>query len=207
MSSCRSDLLKLSTSFFAFSSSFVLFSLPFYKLYCQSTGSGGIFAKQTTLKNKPQKPHHLNNNNKGSAAAAAAKYVTVRFEASKSPQLNWTFRPLQSHVRCRVGESALAFFRATNHSDRPIRGMATYDILPPQAGFYFNKLQCFCFEEQMLKPGESIDMPVLFVVDEEMQNDPELFEVSKITLAYLFFEAKDGFELPLPNFMTNSAAS
>ncbi|MES1904635.1 MAG: Cytochrome c oxidase assembly protein cox11, mitochondrial, partial [Paramarteilia canceri] len=80
-------------------------------------------------------------------------------------------------------------------------GIASYDMLPPEAGLYFNKIQCFCFDEQLLKPQETIDMPLLFIVDPEFENEPALYKKDRITLAYKFFESHDGFEVPLPNFI------
>lgn len=96
------------------------------------------------------------------------------------------------------GETALAFYTAKNPTDLPVTGISTYNVIPFEAGAYFNKIQCFCFEEQQLNPHEEVDMPVFFYIDPEIVADPKMEFVDTITLSYTFFESKDGFNLPLP---------
>ncbi len=147
-------------------------SVPLYRLFCQVTGYGG-----TTQ-----------------VAAAApgvnlARRITVRFDATVSPSLPWRFEPTARAVEVAVGEERLAYFRATNLSDRPATGMATFNVTPHKAGLYFKKIACFCFDRQVLQPGESVEMPVSFYVDPEIAGDPNLDEVKTITLSYTFFAA------------------
>ncbi|CAI9724239.1 cytochrome c oxidase assembly protein COX11, mitochondrial-like [Octopus vulgaris] len=106
---------------------------------------------------------------------------------------------------CQVlpGETALAFYSAKNPTDKPIIGISTYNIIPYEAAMYFNKIQCFCFEEQRLNPHEQVDMPVFFYIDPDFVEDPKLENVDTITLSYTFFEAKDGLKLPMPNYITS----
>jgi cytochrome c oxidase assembly protein subunit 11 len=98
------------------------------------------------------------------------------------------FVPVQLDVKCVPGETALSFFRVTNHSDKAITGVATYNVHPPKVGLYFQKIQCFCFEEQRLLPGETVDMPVFFFIDPDFLNDPQVSYVRSITLSYTFFQ-------------------
>lgn len=148
-------------------------SVPLYELFCRVTGFGG-----TTQ-----------------VAAAApgrvlARTITVRFDANRDGNLPWRFEPLQREVTAQLGEEKLVFYRATNLSQRPIVGTATYNVTPDLAGPWFNKIQCFCFNEQLLMPGESVDMPVTFFVDPDMAKDRKYDKVGTITLSYTFFEAK-----------------
>eukprot|EP00560_Eucampia_antarctica_P004790 CAMPEP_0197842398 /NCGR_PEP_ID=MMETSP1437-20131217/46718_1 /TAXON_ID=49252 ORGANISM="Eucampia antarctica, Strain CCMP1452" /NCGR_SAMPLE_ID=MMETSP1437 /ASSEMBLY_ACC=CAM_ASM_001096 /LENGTH=226 /DNA_ID=CAMNT_0043452271 /DNA_START=1 /DNA_END=681 /DNA_ORIENTATION=- len=117
--------------------------------------------------------------------------ITVRFDSTVGDVLPWSFVPTQLDVKVVPGETALSFFTATNHSDKAITGVATYNVHPPKAGLYFNKIQCFCFEEQRLLPGETVDMPVFFFIDPDYVNDPQLNTVSNITLSYTFFQTDE----------------
>ena len=119
-----------------------------------------------------------------------ARRVPVRFDSNTDPNLPWRFEPVQREVTARLGEEKLVFFRATNVSQRPIVGTATYNVTPEPAGPWFDKVQCFCFTEQLLKPGQSVDMPVVFFVDPAMDKDRRFDNVRTITLSYTFFEAK-----------------
>ncbi|XP_077708796.1 cytochrome c oxidase assembly protein COX11, mitochondrial isoform X2 [Canis aureus] len=103
---------------------------------------------------------------------------------------------------CQVvpGETALAFYKAKNPTDKPVIGISTYNVVPFEAGQYFNKIQCFCFEEQRLNPQEEVDMPVFFYIDPEFAEDPRMVNVDLITLSYTFFEAKEGQQLPVPGY-------
>lgn len=117
-----------------------------------------------------------------------ADLLTIRFDTTVgSDALPWSFQPVQLDVKVVPGETALSFFRVTNHSKKPITGVATYNVHPPKVGLYFTKIQCFCFEEQRLLPGETVDMPVFFFIDPDFCNDPQVSYVRSITLSYTFF--------------------
>jgi cytochrome c oxidase assembly protein subunit 11 len=113
--------------------------------------------------------------------------LPVRFDATVGPNLPWTFEPVQREMTVKFGETSLAFYRATNNSARPVVGTATFNVTPDQVGVYFNKLECFCFTEQRLDPGESVDMPVSFFVDPAMVKDKDAAHIGHITLSYTFF--------------------
>jgi len=146
-------------------------SVPLYRLFCQVTGYGGTTQVAAA------------------APGGEARMITVRFDATVSPSLPWRFEPTARAVEVAVGEERLATYRATNLSDRPVIGMATFNVTPHKAGLYFNKIHCFCFDRQVLEPGESVEMPVSFYVDPEITGDPNLDEVKTITLSYTFFAA------------------
>ena len=148
-------------------------SVPLYDWFCRVTGYGG-----TTQVAASDSVEILN------------REMTVRFDASTGRGLQWRFEPVQREVTLKVGESAVAFYRATNISDRPIVGTATFNVTPQKSGYYFNKIECFCFTEQRLEPGESIDMPVAYFIDPEIDEDPNQDEVRTLTLSYTFFEAE-----------------
>ena len=112
------------------------------------------------------------------------RLITVRFDSTVGDIMPWSFVPTQLDVKVVPGETALSFFTATNHSDKAITGVATYNVHPPRAGLYFNKIQCFCFEEQRLLPGETVDMPVFFFIDPDYADDPQLSRINNITLSY-----------------------
>ena len=148
-------------------------SAPLYDLFCRATGFGGT----------PQ------------VAAAGERplldrTVKVRFDSNVDINLPWRFQPLEREVKVRLGEEKLVHNRVTNVSQRPIVGTSTYNVTPETSGPWFNKLQCFCFTEQLLMPGQSVDMPVVFFVDPEMDKDRRYDNVRTITLSYTFFEAK-----------------
>jgi cytochrome c oxidase assembly protein subunit 11 len=149
-------------------------SEPLYRLFCQVTGYGGT-------------PRIAD---KASAGATDA-FVTVRFDSNVNRELAWRFRPAEKDMTVRVGEEAIAFYEAKNTSDRPIVGTATFNVQPDRAAPYFNKLQCFCFTEQVLAPGESVRMPVTFFIDPEIAKDAYARDVSTIVLSYTFFKAED----------------
>jgi cytochrome c oxidase assembly protein subunit 11 len=150
-------------------------SVPLYRLFCQVTGYGGT----TRVANAPP------------ADGVIERAVTVRFDANVNRELAWSFEPAQASLTVKLGEQGLAFYRATNLSARPLVGTATFNVMPDKAGRYFNKIQCFCFTEQRLEPGESVDMPVLFFIDPEMAKDRHAGSVKTITLSYTFFPAVD----------------
>lgn len=146
-------------------------SVPLYRLFCQVTGFGGTTQRVEA--------NH--------ARSVSDRTVTVRFNADTDPNLPWKFTPIEKTVTVRLGENRLVAFRAKNETNHATRGTATYNVTPFAAGKYFNKIQCFCFEEQRLKPGESATLPVSFFIDPEILNDPLVRDVTNITLSYTFF--------------------
>jgi len=163
-------------------------AVPLYRLFCQSFAYGGTV-------------QHDDGERLGAMTAVPERRITVQFQADTNSSMTWEFRPQQTSIELVPGETALAFYRARNPLDRPVIGVSTYNVLPYAAGQYFNKIQCFCFEEQMLGPGEEVNMPVFFYIDAEFDEDPAMDAVSTITLGYTFFEAVPGVEIPLPGFM------
>ena len=123
--------------------------------------------------------------------AETSRVIRVTFDGSVSDSLPWSFVPAQRDVRVVPGESALAFYVTKNNSGQGITGLATYNVMPPQAGPDFVKIQCFCFDEQRLQAGEEVDMPVLFGIDPKFPEDPSLKRVSNITVSYNFFRTDD----------------
>jgi cytochrome c oxidase assembly protein subunit 11 len=147
-------------------------AVPLYDLFCRVTGYGGT----------PQR----------AAAAPGAigdRTINVRFDTNIARELPWTFQPEQRSVTVKVGENRLVFFRAVNNSDRSIVGHATFNVVPDRAGRYFNKIQCFCFTEQRLDPGQSVDMPVSFFIAPEILTDRDGGGINEITLSYTFYPA------------------
>ncbi|KAG8565126.1 hypothetical protein GDO81_012723, partial [Engystomops pustulosus] len=128
------------------------------------------------------------------------RVIKVTFNADVHASLHWNFRPQQTEIYLVPGETALAFYKAKNSTDKPVIGISTYNVIPYEAGQYFNKIQCFCFEEQRLNPHEEVDMPVFFFIDPEFAEDPRMASVENIMLSYTFFEAKEGHKLPLPGY-------
>lgn len=146
-------------------------SVPLYRLFCQATGLNG-----TTNRGKE-------------APGATGKTITVSFDTNVAPGMPWRFRPEAPSDGVDVGARDMAFFTATNTSDHTITGTATYNVTPEQVGKYFTKIQCFCFTQQTLKPGETARMPVIFYVDPKILADPDTKDVQDITLSYTFFPA------------------
>ena len=147
-------------------------AVPLYDLFCRVTGYGG------TTQVAEEAPEQV-----------LDREIRIRFMAETDRRLPWDFAPEEREVTIRVGEAGLAFYTAENLSDEAITGMAGYNVLPPKAGVYFNKIQCFCFDEQTLAAGQSVDMPVYFFVDPAIDDDPNLDEVRTITLSYTFFRS------------------
>ncbi|XP_031454574.1 cytochrome c oxidase assembly protein COX11, mitochondrial [Phasianus colchicus] len=163
-------------------------AVPLYRLYCQATGLGGTTgAGRGAERLEEMRP-------------VRQRLLKVTFNADVHAGLQWSFRPQQSEIYVVPGETALAFYKAKNPTDKPIIGISTYNVVPFEAGQYFNKIQCFCFEEQWLNPQEEVDMPVFFYIDPEFAEDPKMAKVDSITLSYTFFEAKEGQHLPLPGY-------
>ena len=144
-------------------------SVPLYRLFCQVTGFAG-----TPLR-------------AAEAPGAATGQVGVRFDANVNSALPWRFEPVQRTIRIVPGERVQIAYRATNLVDRPTNGTATFNVSPALAGQYFNKIECFCFSEQTLKGGETVDMPVVFFVDPKLREDPNTKGISEITLSYTFY--------------------
>lgn len=149
-------------------------SVPLYRLFCQVTGYGGTTQAATYV---PDKVYD--------------RTITVQFNADTMPALPWKFEPLQREITVRVGESSLAFYKATNTSDKMTVGTSTFNVIPHETGQHFVKVQCFCFEEQPLAPGETVNMPVSFYIDPGIMKQKALDEVKNITLSYTFFPVKE----------------
>lgn len=147
--------------------------VPMYDLFCRVTGFGG------TTQVAEYAPKEIIN-----------REITVRFNSDTSPDLLWEFTPLQKQVKVHIGEQKLIFFSATNKSKYPVKGMAVYNVTPEIAGAYFNKIQCFCFDEQLLNPGEKVTFPVSFFIDPEFDKDTATNKIKTITLSYTFFKYK-----------------
>ena len=144
-------------------------AVPFYDWFCRVTGFGGVTQ----------------------VAAEASeeildREITVRFDGSLDHNMRWDFKPVQRTMTLRIGETGLAFYEAHNPTDEVIAGTASFNVYPYSAGYFFNKIQCFCFEQQVLQPGETVLMPVTFYVDPEIIDDREAKHVKIITLSYTF---------------------
>ena len=148
-------------------------AVPLYDMFCRVTGFGG-----TTQTAEMGSDRVLD------------REITVRFDASTVRGMPWQFRPAQTQMKLKVGETGLAFYEAYNPTDRAIAGSATYNVAPFSVGGYFTKIDCFCFTEQVLQPGERVQMPVTFYVDPEIVEDAETKGVGTITLSYTFFETE-----------------
>ncbi|MCT4373327.1 cytochrome c oxidase assembly protein [Yangia mangrovi] len=146
-------------------------AVPFYNWFCRVTGYGGTTNVAT-----------------GESSQILDRTIKIRFDASKDRGFPWEFKPMQTEMTLRIGEDGLAFYEAYNPTDRPIAGQAAYNVAPYDAGAYFSKIECFCFTEQVLMPGERVEMPVSFYVDPEIVNDPDAKFAKHITLSYTFYE-------------------
>ncbi|MFW8637085.1 cytochrome c oxidase assembly protein [Cribrihabitans pelagius] len=146
-------------------------SVPFYDWFCRVTGFGGVtgVAEQ-------------------GSETVLEKTIKVRFDASKERGMPWEFKPAQREMEIKLGETGLAFYEAYNPTDRPVAGQASYNVTPYQAGGFFEKIDCFCFTEQVLQPGERVQMPVTFFVDPAIIEDRDAKYVHTITLSYTFYE-------------------
>jgi cytochrome c oxidase assembly protein subunit 11 len=146
-------------------------AVPLYRIFCQKTGFGGTARIEEGAK----------------APGSTGRIVTVRFDANVSPALGWRFEPEQKTERVAIGARQLAFFNATNLTDKPVTGSAAFNISPDQSAQYFVKVQCFCFTQQTLQPGETQRMPVVFYIDPQFLKDRDDQGVSEITLSYTFY--------------------
>jgi cytochrome c oxidase assembly protein subunit 11 len=152
----------------------------FYRAFCERTGYTGVGLKRKDFDyskmHDPKKIH---------------RKFTLNFQGMCEPELGWSFFPLQDSVTLNAGETVLAFFRAFNENPTPVIGISAYVVQPDEAVQYFNKIQCFCFDEQMLNPSEEVDLPLFFYLDPKICDDPLLSEVREITLMYTFYKAQD----------------
>ena len=150
-------------------------SVPLYRMFCQATGFGGTPRTEGVL----------------SLGRTSDRVITVRFDANVNPALPWQFQPAQQSIQLRLGEQALAFYHASNRSAETATGTATFNVVPEKVARYFNKLECFCFAEQMLAAGQILDMPVVFFLDPALDEDPDARDVTEVTLSYTFFRVPE----------------
>ncbi|KUL96949.1 cytochrome C oxidase assembly protein [Bosea sp. WAO] len=150
-------------------------AVPLYDMFCKATGFGGTPMIGTA-----------------GASRVIDRTIAVRFDANVAPALGWRFEAEQTEVNARVGETQTVFYKITNTSSRPATGIATYNVQPSQAAAHFVKIQCFCFTENTLQPGESIEAPVVFYIDPEIEANRELASLKSITLSYTYFPSKSG---------------
>ncbi len=148
-------------------------AVPLYQMFCQVTGFGGTPRINATA-----------------SGLRGERTLTVRFDANVGPGLDWTFEPEIGSMRLRTGETATVFYKVTNHSKTERVGMATYNVAPDAFGPWFNKVSCFCFTEQTLGPGESMDMPVVFFLDPELEKSETMRRMESVTLSYTFIAVK-----------------
>ena len=148
-------------------------SVPLYRLFCQVTGFAGTTQESVTLPD-----------------TVLDRVVTVKFDANTSRDIMWEFTPEEREIKVNLGQKGLTAFSAYNPAQTPSTGTALYNVTPLKAGAYFNKVQCFCFDEQTLQAGERVSMPVLFYIDPAMNDDPNMDDVHTITLSYTFFPAE-----------------
>ncbi|HVJ76357.1 MAG TPA: cytochrome c oxidase assembly protein [Hyphomicrobium sp.] len=146
------------------------YSPTLYRMFCSVTGYGGTTQRVQS------------NNEK-----VLDRTMTVRFDGSVAQGLPWKFEPEVNTIDVKIGETSLAFFRATNLSDKPVTGQAAFNVTPEALGIYFKKIACFCFDEQTLKPHETVEMPVTFFIDPKMVDDPDTTTLNDVTLSYIFY--------------------
>ncbi len=148
--------------------------VPLYKIFCEKTGYGG---KVTVAK--------------GAASAKSETKINIDFDSNVMPNLKWSFKPSQKNAQVRLGENVLAFYKIKNNTNAPITGIAEYNVTPHKAAIYFQKLECFCFTNQTLQPGQEVELPVLFYVDPRIAEDKLTQDVKDITLSYTFMRVKE----------------
>ena len=149
-------------------------AVPLYRLYCQVTGYAGTTQRVSEASSR-----------------VVDHILTVHFDANVDKALPWKFEPLQHKVDVKVGENTLIFYKATNTSDRPVTGTAVFNVAPEAIGIHFNKIECFCFTEQRLEPGQSIDMPVSFYIDPAFVDDEDTKDLPELTLSYTFYPVSE----------------
>jgi cytochrome c oxidase assembly protein subunit 11 len=147
-------------------------AVPLYTMFCKATGFGGTTQRVTDAATKTLK-----------------RTIEIRFNTDVNSALPWEFKPNQRGITLKIGQTGMATFHAHNSSSEPIVGTAVYNVTPEKAGLYFDKIQCFCFTQQLLRPQESADLPVAFYIDPEIVKDHNLDDVSVITLSYTFYKA------------------
>ncbi len=152
-------------------------AVPLYEVFCRVTGYGGTTQRVDEAQ--------------AATVQATSKVMSIRFDSNVNSALPWSFKPEQAVDRVTVGARDMAIFLATNNSDQPVVGTATFNVTPLLAGQYFNKVQCFCFTEQVLQPGQTMRMPVLYYVDPAIMDDPETKDIKEITLSYTFYRSTD----------------
>lgn len=157
-------------------------SVPLYNLFCRVTGFAGTTQRAT--EEQASLAERM-------AQSAGGKTISIRFDASTAADMPWSFKPELTRDTVTIGVRDLAFYTARNDSDVPITGTATFNVEPEQTGAYFNKIQCFCFTEQTLQPGQEVRMPVLFYVDPAILDDENAKDVEQITLSYTFHKSRD----------------
>ena len=169
-------------------------AVPFYDWFCRVTGYGGATNVAQT-----------------SSDTVLDQIITVRFDANVEAGMEWDFKPTQRKMEIKIGETGLAFYEASNPTDQPIAGTASFNVAPYSAGNYFAKIECFCFEEQVLEPGQTVTMPVQFFVDPEIIDDAEAKYAHTITLSYTFHRtelpSEDVTQLTLPDADTAPATA
>jgi cytochrome c oxidase assembly protein subunit 11 len=148
-------------------------AVPLYSIFCKATGFGGTTQRVTEAAKK-----------------TVDRKIEIRFNTDVNSELPWSFKPNQRGVTLKVGETGMATFHAHNDSNEPIVGTAVYNVTPEKAGLYFDKIQCFCFSQQLLKAGEDADLPVAFFIDPAIGDDRNMDDVQVITLSYTFYKAK-----------------
>ena len=151
-------------------------AVPLYRAFCEFTGFDGATRRAETAPGKDK---------------VLSESLTIRFDANVRGGLPWTFTAEQTSQSAKIGETKVAMFKVVNNSDKPVTGRAVFNVVPEQAGPYFQKLECFCFEEQTIQPGQSVDMPVLYFVDPKYATDFETKGKREVTLSYTFFPATD----------------
>jgi cytochrome c oxidase assembly protein subunit 11 len=150
-------------------------SVPLYDLFCKVTGFGGTPITRAD-----------------NASDVVNRTIAVRFDANVAPGLKWRFTPETPEVKVKLGETTTVLYKVTNTGDKPATGIATYNVQPDLAGTYFSKLECFCFTEQTLQPGETLESAVVFYVDPRLVEDSDVKDLSSITLSYTYFPSKGG---------------
>lgn len=150
-------------------------SVPLYDLFCKVTGFDGTPVARDS-----------------NTSEVVDRTIAVRFDANVAPGLKWRFTPEKPEIKVKLGETTTVYYKVTNTSDQPATGIATYNVQPDLAGSYFSKLECFCFTEQTLKPGETLESAVVFYIDPRLVQDSDVKDLSTITLSYTYFPSKAG---------------
>ena len=154
-------------------------AVPLYDLFCRVTGFGGTTQRATLIQAA-----------EAAALSSGAPTISIRFDANTARDMPWQFRPRQVTDTVQIGQRDMAIFEAKNLSSVPITGTASFNVEPEQAGIHFNKIQCFCFTAQTLRPGQEVTMPVLYYVDPKALDDPNMKGVEQITLSYTFHRTR-----------------